>query len=212
MCGRAQRIFPGKSAEWLLDYGAHGVRFGSANWDYPEAIEFDRRERLRVPAEELAEAIRADKRDPKCETRPDNFLDLAEAAVDLFDLIVEPSRSGLGVNLTYIHALGYTRQYCHANTRWTARFLRFLGSPRFQNFCSPPADVTELIADIKAAELPSRILLRRVYDDYRNKIKIAPLGFCRDGEQHIFDNNLPVTEEWLRARAHSRLAYGNERA
>jgi superfamily II DNA or RNA helicase len=54
MCGRAQRVFEGKTAAWVLDYGGHGQRFGSANWDWPAAIEFDRRERLRLPVAELA--------------------------------------------------------------------------------------------------------------------------------------------------------------
>jgi hypothetical protein len=37
-------MFAGKTVAWVLDYGGHGLRFGSANWDWPEAIEFDRRE------------------------------------------------------------------------------------------------------------------------------------------------------------------------
>jgi len=183
---------------------------GERNWDFYEAIEFDRRERLRIPAEELAEAIRAGRHDPKCETRPDNFLDLIERTVDLFDVHVRPARSGKGAIIFYVHGLGYTEQYCHADTGWTAKILRFLGSPRFQNYSALPADAVALIADVEAAELPSHIMLRRVYDTYRDKIKIVPVGFCRDGDEYIFDKNPPVTEEWLRQRAHSRMAYANE--
>jgi hypothetical protein len=211
MCGRAQRIFSDKTAAWLLDYGAHGQRFGSANWDYPEALEFDRREKLRVPATELIEAIRTGRRDPKCEVRPDNFLDLVEAAVDLFDVIAKPFRSMKGTDgaiLYYVHAPGYNEQYVWAGTGWTARVLRFLGASRFQQFfADPPGNSEELIADVLSAELPSHVLLRRVYDDYRKKIIIAPVGFRRDGQVYIFDSKPAVTEEWLRERAHCRIAY-----
>jgi hypothetical protein len=50
-------------------------------------------------------------------------------------------------------------------------------------------------------------MLRRVYDNYYEKIKIAPVGFLRSGKEFIFNNAAVVTEEWLRDRAHSRLAY-----
>jgi hypothetical protein len=141
----------------------------------------------------------------------DNFLDLTEATVDLFDLIAKPSRNGKGVNLYYMHTLGYTDQYCHADTGWTARFLRFLGSPRFQRFYSaPPTDASTLVAAVEAAELPSHIILRRVYDAYRDKIRIASVGFCRDGTERIFGKNPVVTQEWLRQRAHSRMVYADE--
>jgi superfamily II DNA or RNA helicase len=92
MCGRAQRVFVGKTEATVLDYGSHGRRFGSANWDYPAAIEFDRREKLRFSAEQLVEAIVAGRRDPKCEVRPDNFMDLVEETVDLFKVLVGVSR------------------------------------------------------------------------------------------------------------------------
>jgi DNA repair protein RadD len=105
MCGRAQRVFQGKTCAWVLDYGRHGERFGSANWDAPVAIEFDRREKLRNPAEELAATIRAGRADPKCEMRPDNFLDVTEVTTDLFEIVAKPSRSGNGVNLYFIHGL-----------------------------------------------------------------------------------------------------------
>jgi hypothetical protein len=110
-----------------------------------------------------------------------------------------------------VHGLGYTRLYCHANTGWAARFLRFLGTPRFQDFSVPPADAAELMAGVMAAELPSHIVLRRVHDAYYDEIKIAPVGFRRDGgDVSIFDKNPAVTQEWLQARAGSREAYGNE--
>jgi hypothetical protein len=134
-------------------------------------------------------------------------MDLTEATVDLFKLAVKPSRTGKGVRLFYVHGLGYSQQYVHADTGWTARFLRFLGAPEYQTFASPPADADELIDVIHTASLPTHIMLRRVYDSYREKIKIAPVGFRRDGKEFIFDNAAVVTAEWLRDRAHSRLAY-----
>jgi Helicase conserved C-terminal domain len=207
MCGRAQRVLEGKTAAWVLDYGGHGKRFGSANWDWPTALEFDRREKLRVPAEELAAQIASGKHDPKCEVRPDNFMDLTEATVDLFKLVVKPARSGKGAILYYVNALGFTVQYVHADTGWTARFLRFLGVPEYQTFAPPPVDSEELISAITSADLPTHLMLRRVYDSYYNKIKIAPVGFRRGDKEFVFDNAAVVTEEWLRHRAHSRLAY-----
>ena len=137
MCGRAQRVFEGKTAAWVLDYGGHGQRFGSANWDWPAAIEFDRREKLRLPAAKLAGLIVVDRHDPKCEVRPDNFMDLSEATIDLFDVVVKRSRNGKGVRLFYVHGLGYTEQYVHANTEWTARFSAFFRCARISNICSP---------------------------------------------------------------------------
>jgi superfamily II DNA or RNA helicase len=155
MCGRAQRVFSGKIAAWVLDYGGHGQRFGSANWDWPEAIEFDRREKLRLPAAELAAQIASGRHDPKCEVRPDNFMNLTETTVDLFSLIIRQSRNGKGAILYYVHGLGYTEQYVHADTGWTARFLRFLGVPKYQTFAPPPADGDELVGVIKTADTPT---------------------------------------------------------
>jgi hypothetical protein len=211
ICGRAQRVFPGKTAGWVLDYGGHGQRFGSANWDYLEAIEFDRREKLRIPAEELAEAIRAGRHDPRCEVRPDNFQDFFESAVELFDIVLESTRNGRGVQIHYAHSLGYTIQILWPGNRWTALVLRALGCPRFQGRWSPPpADHDELIADIKAADLPSHVMLRRVFDDYWKKAPIiAPVGFTRDGREYVFDTKPVITEEWLRQRAHDRMAYAD---
>jgi Helicase conserved C-terminal domain len=211
MCGRAQRMFEGKTAAWVLDYGGHGVRFGSANWDWPEAIEFYRREKLRVPAEELAEAIRAGRRDPKCEVRPDNFMDLFEETVDLFYVILKPARNGRSVHIHYVNSLGDSVQTLHPGNGWTARVLRMLGTPRFQQWAEPPATYDELVADIMAADLPSHIMLRRVFDSYCNKIAIAVVGYVRDGNEDVFDDKPVVTQEWLAQRAHDRLAgYGEE--
>jgi hypothetical protein len=191
-----------------LDYGGHGQRFGSANWDYLEAIEFDRREKLRIPAEELAEAIRAGRHDPRCEVRPDNFLNLFEATVDLFDIVLKPTRNGKGVQIHFVHALGYTVQTLYPGNGWTARVLRPLGCPRFQgSWAEPPCDFDELVADIEACNFPSHVMLRRVHDAYWNKIVIAVVGFVRDGVEHVFDNKPVVSQEWLRDRAHSRIAY-----
>ena len=50
-------------------------------------------------------------------------------------------------------------------------------------------------------------MLRRVHDAYWNKIVIAVVGFVRDGVEHVFDNKPVVSQEWLRDRAHSRIAY-----
>jgi hypothetical protein len=208
ICGRAQRVFAGKTAAWVLDYGGHGQRFGSANWDYVEAIKFDRREKLRVPAAELAAQIAFGKHDPKCEVRPDNFMDLTEATVDLFNVIVKPSRNGQGAVLYYVHSLGYTGQYVHANITRTIRFLRFF-VPEYQTaYTPPPSDGAKLIQLLGTADLPSHLMLRRVYDAFLQKIKIAPVGFRRDDDEYLFDDECEViTEKWLRDRAHSRLAY-----
>jgi hypothetical protein len=137
-------------------------------------------------------------------------MDLSEATVDLFDVVVRPSRSGQGAVLYYVHALGYTGQYVHANITRTVRFLRVYGVPEYQTCAppSPPSDGTELIQLLNTADLPSHVMLRRVYDAFLQKIKIAAVGFRRDGDEYLFDDECDVvTEKWLRDRAHSRLAY-----
>ena len=46
-------------------------------------IKFERREKLRLPAAELAAQIASGRHDPKCEVRPDKFMNLTEATVDV---------------------------------------------------------------------------------------------------------------------------------
>ncbi len=209
MCGRAQRVFAGKAAAWLLDYGRHGERFGSANWDYPEAIEFDRREKLRAPTVDMAASIRAGKRDPKCECRPDNYQDLTEDLVDLFDVIAKPARSGAGVNLYYAHSLGFTHQYLHASTSWTRRFLLFYDGP--ENNVGADASIDGLIRHFETHQLPRGLMLRRVFDSHRDEIVIAPVGFYHGGDiVYQFDDKPVVSQEWLRQRARDRMAYARE--
>ncbi len=205
MCGRAQRWLLGKSVAWVLDYGGHGLRFGSPNWDWAAAIEFDRREKLRIPAAELAARIERGERDPKCEVRPDNFMDFSEGTLDLFNVVVIPAMSGNGVNVHYAHSLGYSVQYLHAGTKWSAWVLRLLGDTAY---APPPVDIVELQRAIETASLPSHIILRRIYDDFRHKTRIAVVGFRRAGTDYIFDKTPLDTPEAMCKRAHARLAYG----
>jgi len=216
MCGGAQRVFPGKTAAWCLDYGGHGRRFGSANWDYSEAIEFDRIEKLRIPAAELAAAIRTGRADPKCETRPDGLMDFVEGEFDLFDTIVRPSRTGASAVIRFVHGaggLGFTIHKVWPVNGWTSTFMHCLGSPKYHPYTRyPSGSVDQLVSDIAACELPSHIILRRVHDTYNNEIKIACVGFRRGGKVWIFDDKPAVTEAWLRQRAQDRMAYCQEPA
>jgi hypothetical protein len=203
MCGRAQRVLAGKTVAWVLDYGGHGLRFGSANWDWPEAIEFDRREKLRVPAEEVAKDIRTGRHDPKCEVRPDNFLDLFEATLDLFEVVVRPTPYGDSADVFFVHAVGYSKVRYRLN-KWTALALRsFTG---FRGFMPVPQDVDHLTEIINDADRPSHIMLRRVFDTYWNKIAIAVVGFVHNGVEHVFDNKPVISQDWLRQRAQDRMA------
>jgi hypothetical protein len=64
-----------------------------------------------------------------------------------------------------------------------------------------------LLEALNDLELPSHVILRRVFDSFHGKIVIAPVGFRRKGRDIIFDDKPPLTQEWLRERAHDRVAY-----
>jgi hypothetical protein len=162
MCGRAQRTDDDKTGAFLLDYGRRGERFGSPNWDYVEALEFDRREKLRGSVVDIAEAIRSGRRDPKCEVTPDRFMDFVEGTLDLFDVVFEMHRARtgtIGIKIFYVTSMGVAIQTAYHG--YAAKMLAMLGSPKYK-YCEPaPTNADELLEAQNGLVLPSHIMLRR---------------------------------------------------
>jgi hypothetical protein len=58
---------------------------------------------------------------------------------------------------------------------------------------------------LERAPLPSGIVLRRVFDNFHNQVKIVVAGFVRGGERYIFERREPITPEFPCDRAAERL-------
>jgi superfamily II DNA or RNA helicase len=238
MTGRAQRVLEGKGAALCLDYGRHGERFGSANWDYQAALAFDHKERLRPAAALLTERIRSGNIDPKCYVGPGDFQDGVEKTYDVYEVRAAVNvkwdgsapksvrvvfNLGTRLALTFPGLNGFLKTFLHAygvelpidveRLESSLKIQAALGLGRRAALNPPrrmPDGLGELAELINAAALPDRVVMRRIYDTYRRQIAVVPVAFERDGKRFEFDRTAPLTDEEIVKMAEHRAAYGEE--
>jgi superfamily II DNA or RNA helicase len=256
IAGRVMRVAPGKTSARLLDYGEHGKRFGSFNFDYEEAIAFDRKRKAERETAKKVERLKVSApRTHLINPYARGWFDFTEAELPIEALSVEPRVARKdGRRFVYVHVLtpnGWLERHWLGSADYNGfkakEFLDALGALRppgyaamMNRFEELPHDkakiafveettraavpwcvktspslttklrqmldqspigqsrpfnfsVENLKTVIEGAALSSRVLARRIRDDYKDRLVIAPCAFRRDGRLHEFNDAVAVT-------------------
>jgi Helicase conserved C-terminal domain len=193
LVGRGMRAYPGKAACYILDFGGNSRRFGSFNWDYPEAIEFDR---VRIEKARLANTLVEVSREggPRTtlnEIRPDNWANFESGTfeivhVETYDFVTRKGKRLAKASLIF------------TNGSWLRGIFLGCSGYDWQPVCLLTAALasgrTDL-GDLSVEEMPTahdlKLIGRRVYspgtiiklkyvNDDRYGPKIEPVAFVRD--------------------------------
>jgi superfamily II DNA or RNA helicase len=196
LVARGQRAHPDKEACFILDYGGNCKRFGSFDWDYPQAIAYDtrrrREEQNRKQLEKIRPAFERGERNTLAEIRPDTWLGFEEDVFEIAQARVRKWHSQKGNWLCYVDLLfanaaavfgiwaGCEGKGPRHNHILVAANLEPIGwGPTIERLCEA----------MERAFAPGKyVLLRRVFDDYWQRPVIMPAGFVHEDEIWEFDN------------------------
>ena len=227
IAGRVMRVAPGKRSARVLDYGGHGKRFGSLNFDFDEALAFDRRAREQRQASTMIEAIgRGGRSAARVQMRPDVLHDFVEDSLEVIAVYCQAKTAFDGRSYVLLHvitpqgvlspwlgsaeyqtAVWKTKEILSAlgiETRPPSVLVRhpFFGLVPAPDPNAPPFDfsVANLREVVASAPIPDRVIARRIRDR-RGEILIAPCAFERVGRVFEFNRTPALTDEALRASA-----------